>query len=273
MTRDYIRDRTIRDFGDQWTRYSENDGYYASIDCFWDIFSPLLSPEDIRGKKVADIGSGTGRMVRMLAEVGAAEITAVEPSAAFSVLKDNTEDIGEIVRYVKDTGDRIDRQDYFDCIVSMGVIHHIPEPEPVIRAAFQALKPGGKLVIWIYGKEGNKFYLGLAGSLRFFTTRMPNSLLAVLSWILCFFLTIYMNLCRIISLPMRDYMLNTILRLSPAQRRLTIFDQLNPRYAKYYTRSEAEQLLAASGFIDVKTKHRHGYSWTVMGRKPGEKRN
>jgi hypothetical protein len=34
-------------------------------------------------------------------------------------------------------------------------------------------------------------------------------------------------------------------------RRLTIYDQLNPAYAKYYTRDEAMSLLTNEGFVDV----------------------
>ena len=58
-------------------------------------------------------------------------------------------------------------------------------------------------------------------------------------------------------------------RLPPDKRRLVIYDQLNPAYAKYYTRAEAEALLSQGGFADVKLYHRHGYSWTVSGVKPG----
>ncbi len=49
---------------------------------------------------------------------------------------------------------------------------------------------------------------------------------------------------------------------------LTVFDQLNPTYAKYYTRDEAEALAAGAGFTDIQLYHRHGYSWTVVARRP-----
>jgi len=50
-------------------------------------------------------------------------------------------------------------------------------------------------------------------------------------------------------------------------RRLVIYDQLNPAYAKYYTREEAQDLLARQGFVDIRLHHRHGVSWTVLGTK------
>jgi hypothetical protein len=55
--------------------------------------------------------------------------------------------------------------------------------------------------------------------------------------------------------------------MSPHKRRLAIYDQLNPAYAKYYTREEAAALLAAAGFVDIRLHHRHGYSWSVIGTK------
>jgi hypothetical protein len=58
-------------------------------------------------------------------------------------------------------------------------------------------------------------------------------------------------------------------RLDPSKRRLTVYDQLNPAYAKYYTRDEAASLLTRAGFKDVTVHHRHGYSWSVVGTKPG----
>ena len=55
---------------------------------------------------------------------------------------------------------------------------------------------------------------------------------------------------------------------TPAKRRVVIYDQLNPAYATYYSRAEAEALMAGAGFVDIRLHHRHGYSWTVTGRRP-----
>ena len=85
-----LTDRTIDDFGDQWTRYTENDGYYGSSELLSDIFGPLLSQEELKGKSVAEIGSGTGRIVQMLLAAGATHVTALEPSRAMVVLRENT---------------------------------------------------------------------------------------------------------------------------------------------------------------------------------------
>ena len=78
-----LKTQTIQDFGEQWTAFRDNPAYYGSSDLLADLFGPLLSLEDVKGANVADIGSGTGRIVNMLLDAGAAHVHAVEPSAAF----------------------------------------------------------------------------------------------------------------------------------------------------------------------------------------------
>ena len=73
---DELQRKTIADFGEQWVRYSDNAGFYGSLELFKDAFGPLLLPEDIAGRRVADVGSGTGRIVHMLIQAGAAHVTA-----------------------------------------------------------------------------------------------------------------------------------------------------------------------------------------------------
>jgi hypothetical protein len=58
---------------------------------------------------------------------------------------------------------------------------------------------------------------------------------------------------------------DVVKRLDWSKRYLTVYDQLNPAYARYYRRAEAVDLLASAGFSDVQVYHRHGYSWAVTG--------
>lgn len=257
---------TIADFGQQWTRYTTNDGYYASLELFADICGPLLPVDRIRGTATAEIGSGTGRIVRMLLDAGARHVTAVEPSDAFDVLRANTHADAGRISYVRDRGENIP-QGSFDFVFSIGVLHHIPDPGPVMRAAYVALRGGGQMLIWLYGREGNEGYLRLIEPLRAITTRLPAPLLAGVCHALNLALAAYVPLCRAVSLPLRGYVNNVLAKLSREKRFLVIYDQLNPTWAKYYTRAEAIELFRGAGFADVQAHHRHGYSWTVIGTK------
>jgi len=104
--------------------------------------------------------------------------------------------------------------------------------------------------------------------LRRITKKLPPPLLTALSALLNVGLDAYIRLCRVFPLPMRSYMLEVLAKFPRRVRRLTIYDQLNPTYAKYYTRAEAADLLARGGFMNIALTHRHGYSWTVTGTKP-----
>jgi SAM-dependent methyltransferase len=264
---DALAGRTIADFGEQWTRYAGNPGYYGSPALLADITGPLLSPSEISGRRVAEIGSGTGRIVRMLAAAGAARIVALEPSDSMLVLKRNTADLGDRVEYVQGRGEDLPGHGVFDLVFSIGVLHHVPDPRPIVVRAFEALKPGGRMLAWLYGREGNGLYLTLAQPLRAATKRLPHPVLATLCRLLDPPLWGYMKLCSYVRLPMHQYMNQHLARLSSNTRRLTIYDQLNPAWTKYYTRAEAFDLLAVAGFIDIRAHRRHGYSWTVIGTR------
>jgi SAM-dependent methyltransferase len=263
-----LADKTIADFGEQWTSYRDNTGRYASTEYLFDIVSPLLGPDDIRGSRVADIGSGTGRIVLMLLDAGAAFVHAVEPSQAFDVLRRNTADFSERVSLHNVRGEQLPAGLDLDLVVSIGVIHHIPDPAPTLRAAFAALRAGGRCLVWLYGHEGNERYLAVAGPVRSVTTRLPHPVLAILCHALNGIAGAYAWAARLLPLPLAGYMRNVFARMDRRARYLVIYDQLNPAYAKYYRRDEAIALLADAGFTDVAAHHRHGYSWTVAGRKP-----
>ena len=259
--------KTINDFGRQWSIYRDNEGFYGSMKLFSDIISPFLNADKIMDCRVAEIGSGTGRIVNMLLEAGAKYVVALEPSDAFELLCRNIKQPEKVI-CLKITGEELPAYGDLDYVFSIGVLHHIPDPKPVVEAAFNALRPGGHLLVWLYGKEGNSLFLALVRPLRALTKRLPHFLLAFLVEIMYWPLVLYIKLCHWLPLPLREYMLPVLERMSPEKRRLIIYDQLSPEYAKYYTRFDAEKLLSDGKFENVQIHHRHGYSWTVIGTKP-----
>ena len=244
--------QTIEDFGEQWSVFRDNPGYYGSVDLLADLFGPLLSVDEVKGTHVAEIGSGTGRIVNMLLDAGANHVWAVEPSVAMGVLKENTAERKERVTYLRDVGEALPPDLLLDLVVSIGVLHHIPAPGPVVRAAYNALKPGGRLFVWVYGREGDQTYLRLAEPMRRISVRLPHGALVSLSFVLGWVLDGYIAMCHFLPLPMHAYMRGVLAKFPRSVRRLTIYDQLNPAYAKYYRKDEAQALVGDQGFADVR---------------------
>jgi SAM-dependent methyltransferase len=267
MNKDLTR-RTVDDFGEQWLAFRDNSGFYGSTELLADFFGPLLDISSLSGLRVADIGSGTGRIVNMLLDAGAAHVVAVEPSDAIGVLRENTAGRRERITYVHNSGDALSPGLELDLVVCIGVLHHIPDPSPVLAAGYAALRPGGLFFAWLYGREGNEAYLRVAAPLRRLTTHLPHPFLVGLSGMLSPVLGAYAAACRWFALPMHAYMRSVLAKVPNNMRRLIIYDQLNPAYARYYRGDEARRLLASAGFTEVTVYHRHGYSWSVIGRKP-----
>jgi hypothetical protein len=109
--------------------------------------------------------------------------------------------------------------------------------------------------------------MSLLKLLRVVTRRLPHPVIFALLRLLDFPVRVYIAACRRAPLPMRLYFTQVLGRFDDKVRRLTLYDQLNPVYARYYRREEAEALLRGAGFADVRSHHRHGYSWAVVGTK------
>ncbi len=262
--------RTIRDFGKQWTTYNDTTGFFGSSALLADFIAPF-SMENFRDSCVADIGAGTGRHVRALLAAGARRVIAIEPSESVRVIREQLvkPNLHRVIA-MNITGDRLPPTGDLDYVISVGVLHHIPEPAPVIRAAYRALKPGGRFIVWIYGKEGNALYLLLVTPLRWITKHVPHTAVAAIAWLLDIPLVFYIGLCHAVPRwrwPLKEYMTEILSKLPRDKRRLVIYDQLKPHYAKYYSRNEAVALMKGAPF-QVEVHHRRAYSWVVIGTKP-----
>jgi len=150
---------------------------------FDDHFGDLFKPEEIAGRAVAEVGSGSGRIVNMICSFALRKCYAIEPSAGFDVLKANTKRYASIVEYISATGDKFDLRN-LDLVFSIGVVHHIKDPGDVIRNIYRSLRPGGAFLIWVYGREGNGPYLAFYRTVSWLTKHLPDSWLDRFSAIL-----------------------------------------------------------------------------------------
>ena len=78
-------------------------------------------------------------------------------------------------------------------------------------------------------------YVGIYSNSLYFILR-------ILSHILNLFTYIYGFLCNFIKLPLYKYFLQVFNKCSFHKRSYIIFDQLNPSYAKYFTKTELENV-------------------------------
>lgn len=112
------------------------------------------------GQDVAEIGAGTGNVSALLLDGGIRRLTAVEPSPQmYPILRERLR--GEpraTVLHGRLGGPGTSFPGRFDSIVYLNVLEHVDDDAEEMRRAFQALRPGGHLCVfvpalrWLYGR-------------------------------------------------------------------------------------------------------------------------
>ncbi len=262
-----IRERNISDFSDQWLLQSDlKKGFWTDEKWLENICDGIFDLSKINNKIVCEVGSGSGRIVNMLNKYKPKKINCVEPSKNIQILKKNIQKIPAAKIY-NVMGHEFNLKN-LDYVFSIGVIHHIIEPISTLKNIHKSLKKDGDFIMWVYGYEGNEFYYLIYRFLSFFTKKMNDKFLEIISIILNILLIPYIYVSRINQyLPMHSYLKNVFSKCSFEHRKFIIFDQLNPTYSKYYKKTECLKLLKSVGFKNVMIKRYNNYSWVLKGSK------
>lgn len=111
-----------------------------------------LAPEDLSGRLVLDAGCGMGRYARLAAQDGA-RVVGLDLSWAVSAARELSSDLdgvdflrGDLLRLPL-------REAAFDHIYALGVLDHTPDPKAAFLNLARLLRPGGRIVIWVYPRE------------------------------------------------------------------------------------------------------------------------
>lgn len=132
-----------------------------------------LRLEELKGKLVLDVGCGMGRFAEVATRWGA-RVIGIDLSVAAEVAADNLQG-REFLAMQADVTALPFALETFDCIYSIGVLHHTPDCEKAFKSLPQYLKPGGVLAVWLYSGY-NKWYR-FSDLYRKITTRLPVRLL------------------------------------------------------------------------------------------------
>lgn len=165
---------TALSFGYEWTRFPEMYGEWEQS--FLDYMQPHAA-EFFQGKKVLDAGCGNGRFAYYAAKYGA-EVWAIDLGPAVEIANTNTSEAGRVQVVQADLHRPPFAPATFDFIYSIGVLHHLPDPEAAFQNLLSFLKPGGEVQIYLYWKpEGQPIKRALlagVNSLRSITTKLPH---------------------------------------------------------------------------------------------------
>jgi SAM-dependent methyltransferase len=104
-----------------------------------------------RGLKVLDVGCGNGYVLFQYARIGA-DVTGVDLTATAIDLSRKRFALGGLLgTFVEIDGEHLPfPDDHFDIVCSMGVLHHISNPQTTVDEIYRVLRPGGRLIVMLY---------------------------------------------------------------------------------------------------------------------------
>lgn len=142
-----------RSFHDEWAASIAVDGIHVA-----DYFEAATSPEnrfilrhlgDVKGKRLLDLGCGAGENSVYFTQRGAECVaTDYSPGMVEKASKLAVANGVEIEARTMNAAEIDFPDNSFDIVYAANLLHHLPEPEVVIREMHRVLKPGGKACFW-----------------------------------------------------------------------------------------------------------------------------
>ena len=261
--------RTQASFGYEWTHF--NDWQQSGATNFNDYFHGI-DLAALRRAVVLDAGCGMGRHARQIAP-HAGRVVAVDFSRAIDEAIRNTAEVGNVCCLQADLLALPFRDAAFDFVYSLGVLHHIADTPRALEAIVTKLKPGGRLLVYLYWRKHGwqGLLLKPATLARHVTTRLPPPLLRWACWLLS------VALFGLVVLPYR-LLANAGVRRH-ARWPLFVytkypfgvlyndqFDRFSAPIEQRYDREEVAALLRSVGLVDVQV--RPCFGWLGSGVKP-----
>lgn len=204
-----------------------------------------LSPEDVTGRLVLDVGCGMGRFADVVSRWGG-NVVGIDLSLAVEAAHANLGGRENVRILQADLFHLPFRPGTFDIVYSLGVLHHTPNCEKAFRQLVPFVRPGGRLCVWVYGTMGP--WERFARLYRRVTVRMPRRLLHAL----CHLAIPWYHVCR---LPLIGPLLWTLVPISrhpnPDWRVLDTFDWYSPQYQSLHTFPEVYRWFRAEGLVNI----------------------
>jgi SAM-dependent methyltransferase len=266
---------TVDGFGKEWTRFGQTDlAIKESQEMFGQYFSIFpwqALPED--GGCGADIGCGSGRWAREVAPK-VRELHLVDASGeALSIARTNLSSHRNVAFHWSSIGGLPFEQESLDFAYSLGVLHHIPDPEAGVRAIASKLRPGAPFLLYMYYAFDNRpawyrWLWRLSDVVRRVLSRQPQAVKVTIAETIA--LCVYWPLARMSAILLRlgarveNWPLAYYRNRSLYVMRTDALDRIGTRLERRFTRAQMTEMLDRAGFEKIQFSEGPPY-WCAVG--------
>lgn len=183
-------------------RFVQSDGYVQSFSYEWNRFNRVqldpangtteseetfiektgLTAADVKGKLVLDVGCGAGRFSEVVSRWGG-RVVGIDYSFAVEASQRNLRDRGTVDVLQADVFNLPLKEDTFEIIFSIGVLHHTRDTREAFLQLPRLLKNGGTIVVWLYYYT-DWLYNAASDFWRKIFSRVPSRLAYAWCWML-----------------------------------------------------------------------------------------
>lgn len=261
------KERTAESFAYEWRRFGGLRPEWERN--FADYMKPL-SADQLAGQLLLDVGAGSGRHSFYAAKAGA-HVVAVDLGDAIDVARRN---LPMEVLTVQADAERLPfAPGTFDIVMSIGVLHHLPDPEAGLRRIVELARPGGRVHVYLYWLPEQRWHRAVLSGVniaRRVSTRLPHRVLHALCYpfaaiLLALFVAPYRVLRRrtrtsrlAAKLPLQAYADYPFGVLVNDQ-----FDRFSAFIEHRYTREEVVGMMQRAGLENVVVLPNYG--WVADG--------
>jgi len=266
-------------FGWEWRKFSltVEAGYLGSKELFLDFIVPV-EESFFSSKVILDAGCGLGRFTSLAHQFGAFQVIGIDLGSSVELAYEKTRNLPGVHILQADLH-RLPFGEIFDYIFSIGVLHHLLDPEKGFRSLVKHMKEGAGISIYVYGREDNDLVIRLIDPVRkYVTSRLPKPILYIISHLVT--LALFFALKRVYNpfsrfschfpffkklLTHREY-LSFISSFTYSELQLVVFDQLTPRITNYIKKDEITSWFEHSGLQEVRVTCRLKNGWCGFGK-------
>jgi len=271
-----IDEQTIASFGSEWqyfNQFSDEEIKQIGSEYFDIVTKEMVNKNTVMG----DFGCGSGRFAKYW-QPTVQKLVAIDPSEAIFVA-DNLLGDATNVELCQSSIDNIPYPDnYFDFVMSIGVLHHIPNTQKAMSDCVKKVKPNGYFYAYIYYNFDNKsrYYRTLwqlSNYIRLVVSGLPNTLKPLVCNLLA--LTLYMPfvlVCRLAKkLNISDKLRHKI-PLSYYENksfyviRNDALDRFGTPLEQRFSQKDIEQMMLNCGLTNIRFSTKTPY-WHVVAQK------